>query len=344
LGANPIPFIDQALVPGAVPPGGAQFTLTVNGAGFVNGSIVNWNGSALATTYVSAAQLTAVVPAAKIALPGTASISVTSPPPGGGTSNWEFFQVTGYANLTFAPLSSLPAPHSVVADFNGDGKLDLATNSGVLLGNGDGTFQPLLPYPTGFNGTVYSACDYNGDGKLDLATSSGVMLGNGDGTFQAPLAYPSKVISTYSADVSADINGDGILDSVNALFVPMLYNPPSVAVVANLGDGPTVVSGSNTASFPVSTQAIGDFNGDGKLDLAFGFHAVAGIGYTEVALGNGDGTFQIFCLEPGVNPCNGEIISGSSGSTDFSGPLSMVAADFTDPALNGCNVSGGSCI
>ena len=92
--ANPVPFVNQPLVPTAVAPGGAQFTLTVNGTGFVNGAAVNWNGAALTTTYVSGSELTATVPAANIASPRTAGITVINPPPGGGTSNdpWDTFR------------------------------------------------------------------------------------------------------------------------------------------------------------------------------------------------------------------------------------------------------------
>src|SRR6202044_2410447 len=60
---NPVPLINQPLVPDAIAPGGAGFTLTVNGTGFVSGAVVNWNHSVLATTFVKNSQLTASVPA-----------------------------------------------------------------------------------------------------------------------------------------------------------------------------------------------------------------------------------------------------------------------------------------
>ena len=58
----PVPFINQPLVPDAVAPGGPDFTLTVNGTGFVSNSTVNWNGSPLATTFVNGSQLRATIP------------------------------------------------------------------------------------------------------------------------------------------------------------------------------------------------------------------------------------------------------------------------------------------
>jgi hypothetical protein len=63
---NPVPLINQPLVPDTAAPGGSGFTLTVNGTGFVSGSLVNWNGSTLATTFVSGSQLTASVPASAL--------------------------------------------------------------------------------------------------------------------------------------------------------------------------------------------------------------------------------------------------------------------------------------
>jgi hypothetical protein len=91
---NPVPFVNQPLVPAAIAPGSPQFSLTVTGAGFVLGSTVDWNGTALATTFVSADKLTAVVPASNISRPGTAYVTVVSPTPGGGNSNPVPFTIT----------------------------------------------------------------------------------------------------------------------------------------------------------------------------------------------------------------------------------------------------------
>src|SRR6185369_5450845 len=85
--SNPVPFVNQPVVPAAVAPSGPGFVLTVNGAGFVSGSVVNWNGTPLATTFVKTGELTAVVPATIVSKAGTASVTVVSPSPGGGSSN-----------------------------------------------------------------------------------------------------------------------------------------------------------------------------------------------------------------------------------------------------------------
>jgi hypothetical protein len=89
---NPIPGIGS-LSPSSASVGGSQFTLTVNGSGFVSGSVVRWNGENRTTTYVSPTQLTATIPAADIASAGTATITVFNPSPGGGTSAAQSFPI-----------------------------------------------------------------------------------------------------------------------------------------------------------------------------------------------------------------------------------------------------------
>src|SRR5260370_16801596 len=88
--------------------GAAAFTLTVNGANFVTGSMVNFNGNALATTFVSATQLTAAIPASDIAPAGTFNVTVTNP--GGGASNSVTFTVLTAHQTTHTRLNSPNSP------------------------------------------------------------------------------------------------------------------------------------------------------------------------------------------------------------------------------------------
>src|SRR5205807_928286 len=106
-----------------------------------------------------------------------------------------------------------------VADLNNDGKLDLAVadfnptanDISVFLGNGDGTFQPAVNYPTkSFSTISILAVDFDGDGKLELAGDISVFRGNGDGTFQSALKYPAGAHPRSLA--AADFNQDGKLD------------------------------------------------------------------------------------------------------------------------------------
>ena len=126
---------------------------------------------------------------------------------------------------TGSPISLGQTPFAIVAaDFNGDGKLDLAVTDAtenavfVLLGNGDGTFQPPITIPVGNAPDAIVAGDFNNDGKLDLATANSgdntvtLLLGNGDGTFTQAADSPFAVGKIPVGIVAADFNGDGKLD------------------------------------------------------------------------------------------------------------------------------------
>src|SRR5438876_796187 len=308
---NPVPLINQPLVPDATRPGGAGFSLTVNGTGFVSGSVVKWNGSTRATTVVGRSQLKATIFSTDIAKAGTAWVKVANPSPGGGTSNLVFFEITRPTSSVALSASSVHAgsnpTSAAVGDFNGDGKVDLAVaNSGasngvasvsVLLGRSDGTFNPAVNYSGGFGSLSLAVGDFNRDGKLDLVEanfSTGnvtILLGNGNGTFQAPRSYGTNGAPTSVA--VGDFNRDGKLDLVVANLVNNSGGAGSMGVLLGNGDGtfqPVVNYG--LGSNPDSV-AIGDFNGDGKLDLAVansgGYGNPASM---KLLLGNGNGTFQ----------------------------------------------------
>ena len=159
LGAsNPVPFVNQPLVPASAQPGGPAFTLTVNGIGFVDGAVVNWNNSPRVTKFVSASQVTAEISAFDIETANTAAITVTNKNPGGGISNVTYFTVNiPRENLSLVASNALlTASWSVLAsDFNGDGKPDIALLASpnlvtgalrVLLGGGTEPSRHQQPY------------------------------------------------------------------------------------------------------------------------------------------------------------------------------------------------------
>jgi hypothetical protein len=306
-GQNPVPLVSQPLVPDATAPGGAGFTLTVNGAGFVSASVVNWNGSPRATTFVSSSQLTAAVQASDVAAASTASVTVVSPNPGGGVSNPVFFPINppttsvGFNTTNYA-VGDDPL-YATAADFRGDGNLDLAVanfDSGddssvsVMLGNGDGTFQSPVGYAIGPGPQTPVVGDFNGDGKLDLAVAYGgggapvgssgvaVLLGNGDGTFKPAITYPSGCGVTDG--ITADFNGDGNLD-----FLTVNQCASTISILLGNGDGTFQPHVDYSVGSVPTEAATGDFNGDGKLDIAVSNWQS---GTVSILLGNGDGTFQ----------------------------------------------------
>lgn len=225
-----------------------------------------------------------------------------------GVTMSAFLLLTGIpANLAavdFAAAKSYPvgaSPAAVaVGDFNGDGKPDIAvantgsSNVSILLGNGDGTFQPAMNFNAGDSPRVIAVGDFNGDGKLDLAAfrpgvtgsagSVSILLGNGDGTFQAPKTL--ALSESASAMVVADFNLDRKSDV--AVYDSAVNNGPATLNIY-LGNGDGAFQPAKQTALPSNAGgfSVADFNGDSKPDVA----AVMSSGIL-ILLGNGDGTFS----------------------------------------------------
>jgi hypothetical protein len=220
-------------------------------------------------------------------------------------------------------------PRSVaVADVNGDGKPDLIVANwcdaqscyvggavGVMLGNGDGTFQPAKSFGSGAMGAVSVAvADVNGDGKPDILVANacnidpklclpdgvGVLLGNGDGTFQTARMYVLDVGEGGASSIAvADVNRDGKPDLLVAGTSGNGCPGFAGVVWVALGNGDGSFQTAKTYSSGgcgTNQIAVADVNGDGKPDLLVANGCAidncldSGLG--DVLLGNGDGTFQ----------------------------------------------------
>lgn len=250
-----------------------------------------------------------------------------------------------------------------VGDLNGDGVPDIVVSNlcesvnpgfvcdtgspgevSVLLGKGDGTFQPAVTYGSGgFYATSVTVGDLNGDGKPDLVVANGgydvgsvsTLLGNGDGTFQPAVSYSS---GAYGADsvVMGDLIGDGRPD----LVVASLCQGPScspgggydgeLGVLVGNGDGtlqPAVTY--NSGGEYAYSVALGDLRGNGILDLVVANkfsddEGSSDYNAVDVLLGNGDGTFQsaVSYLLPG-----GEYDAVAIGDVNGDGYLDLVLVE-----------------
>lgn len=184
----------------------------------------------------------------------------------------------------------------VSADFNDDGKMDLATgnidseNVTILLGDGSGGFSAAAEnFPVGGRVRWMTSSDYNEDGKIDLATSNyidgsvSVLLGDGVGGFSKTDFLINNGYASLRAIVSADLNGDDNVDLA-------MNNWSSIVVL--LGNGYGGFSTTPKISLPGTTTyyesvITSDFNADGKIDLA-----TAGGSEIAVLLGDGSGSFS----------------------------------------------------
>ncbi|HLK55061.1 MAG TPA: IPT/TIG domain-containing protein, partial [Chthonomonadaceae bacterium] len=164
---NPAPVL-SAINPTSASAGGPDFTLTVTGQGFVNNSAVKWNGTALATTFVSAATLTASVPAALIATAGTAKITVFSPAPGGGTSASKTFTIqTTSAAVTGAQMSTNSGSYQAAVAIQNTG-YNTAVNLTITRATLNGVLATNLPQLVG-----NVAVGAKGTGTLHFPGSAG---------------------------------------------------------------------------------------------------------------------------------------------------------------------------
>ena len=243
-----------------------------------------------------------------------------------------------YGGYSFAGL--------YLGDFNGDARMDAVTREGVMLGNGDGTLQPPLN-PIGWLRDIANPVgNFDGDGNLDvLSSNSGfgytVMLGNGDGTFRTG-GHVDR------ATVVGDVNADGMLDIVSA-------GGSTVQVMLGYGDGsfaPPIDSDLGTPlSNSFSSAALGDFDGDGFLDVAASAPDNAtyddnGVivdyypGFVAVAHNDGNWTFAP-PPPPSITTSDVTVTEGNTGTRAASFTVTLSAA-YSQPVTVAYNTANGT--
>jgi uncharacterized protein (TIGR03437 family) len=317
--------------------GKADLAVSYSGDGTNPGGVAillsNGNGAfAAPVTYVAGASPVSVA-ALDLNHDGRLDLAVAD----NGSSPGRVWVLLGRGDGTFGTAQNYPAgPHPLsvtIADFNGDGKPDLAVTAGdnslsILLGNGDGTFHAAASYATGANPMYVAAGDFNKDGKMDLAVANtsaqtvSIFLGKGDGTFQAGYSY----VTSYQPQSLAitDYDGDGNLDILQGSGDARMIGPGIQSGTTDLllgnGDGTfqgaiSVAVGGSQGSV-ASFLAVGDFNGDGKIDAVLNDQYG---GNLYLFAGDGKGGFQ---APQTINAlASGGAAAGPSGAAagDFNG-------------------------
>ncbi len=199
---NPVPTI-QSLDPSSAVAGGAGFTLTVNGTNFVAGSVVNFDGTARTTTFLSATQLTAAIPAATIASAGTVAVSVTNPAPG-GSSNAVNFTITSPPAPTITTIS----PNNVEA---GGPAFTLTVNGTNFVAGSIVNFDGTARTTTFLSATQLTAdipaSDIAASGSVGVSVTNPAPAGTSNVVDFTITNGPNPVATLQSLDPSSAVAG-----------------------------------------------------------------------------------------------------------------------------------------
>jgi len=191
--------------PASATAGGAAFTLTATGSGFLVTSMVHWNGAARPTTFVSTSQVTVAIPATDLATAGTAQVTVVTPAPGGGTSTAVTFTIQP------VPVSTVTA-EGLWRGTSPTGR----SFEGLVLGGGEYWF---IYSAVGNNAVIAGAVQGNGTSQSGRFTSSNGIDFNFEGAGNRPATVDATYVERTSLDGTVNYTG-----STNALAFATLYD------------------------------------------------------------------------------------------------------------------------
>src|SRR5205809_5194662 len=287
---NPVPTT-TSISPASTTAGSAQFTLTVNGTNFVSTSTVDWNGSPLATTFVSSIQLTAVVPAANVAAVGTASVTVVNPAPGGGTSNAQTFTINPPPPVITSPTTAtgqvaVAFSYNITAtnnptSFNATGLpagLTVNTSTGLISGT---------PTTAGTYTVTISATNAGGTGSatltLTIKPAPPVITSSLTATGQVGVAFSYTITATNSpTSYNATVLPAGVLPaglSVNT-STGVISGTPTTAGTYNVTISATNAGGTGSATLtltinPAKPVITSPLSATGQVGVAFSYQITA---------------------------------------------------------------------
>jgi FG-GAP-like repeat/Abnormal spindle-like microcephaly-assoc'd, ASPM-SPD-2-Hydin len=238
----------------------------------------------------------------------------------------------------------------VAADYNNDGKIDIVVGNqsgglGILLGNGDGTFAPVMLFNSQLS-EVAATADFDSDGTPDLVTYQNILLGNGDGTFRV---LPAQQLPGGGTVRVVDVNGDGKLDLVGR------GGYGDIEYALGNGDGTfgtpiVLVTQYKFATAYTRFVLATDFNNDKMPDIGFGMGAsfvtllnIAPAPATDFLIGAS--VVSPAVVPPGQSAGSTVTVAqvgGFSGSVSLScgsGLPTGISCSFSPPSLNGTGTS-----